>query len=90
MNQTRIETGKGVTWIEWDLWDVNENRQVDVLAFGPNREELRIAAKPRDLGTPEPPLIACMTGNFIGCGDYDQYTQRFGEVVLRYMQRSVP
>jgi hypothetical protein len=89
VNRTRFESGKGVTWIEWNLWDVNENRQVDVLGFRPNPEELRIASKPRDPGTPEPPLIACIMGNFIRCGDHDEYAQRFGEVVLRYMQRSV-
>jgi hypothetical protein len=89
VNRTRIESGKGVTWIEWDLWDVNENRQVDVLGFGPTPEELRIAFKPRDPGTPEPPLFACIMGNFIRCGDHDEYAQRFGEVVLRHNQRSV-
>lgn len=90
MNKTRFETGKGVTWIEWDLWDVNENRQVDVLGFGPNREELRATAKGWPPGTPEPPLDACLTGNFIRCGDHDECARRFGEVVLRYMQRSTP
>jgi hypothetical protein len=90
VNKTRFQTGKGVTWVEWDLWDVNENRQVDVLGFGPNREELRTSAKGWPPGTPEPPLDACLTGNFIRCGDRDEYARRFEEVVLRYMQRSTP
>jgi hypothetical protein len=90
VNLTRFENGKGVTWIEWELWDVNENRQVHVLGFQPNPEELRIASKGWAVGTPEPPVSACMMGNFIRCGDRDEYAQRFGEVVLRYMQRSVP
>ena len=90
VNKMHFETGKGVTWIEWDLWDVNENRQVDVLGFGPNREELRATAKGWPPGTPEPPLDACLTGNFIRCGDHDECARRFGEVVLRYMQRSTP
>jgi hypothetical protein len=90
VNKTRFETGKGVTWVEWDLWDVNENRQVDVLGFGPNREELRTSAKGWPPGTPEPSLDACLTGNFIRCGDRDEYARRFEEVVLRFMQRSTP
>jgi hypothetical protein len=90
VNRTRFETGKGATWIEWDLWDVNENRLVDALAFRPDPEELRISGKGWPPGTPEPPLDACLTGNFIRCGDHDDYAQRFGEVVLHYMQRSTP
>ena len=46
--------GKRVTWIEWRLWDVNENRQIDVLAFQPNREELRTSAKGWPPALPNP------------------------------------
>jgi hypothetical protein len=82
VNKTLSEHGKGVTWVEWDLWDVNENRQLDMFAFKPNPEDLRIASQPRSPSAPEPRAATCLVGNFTICD------QGFAEVLLRYMQRS--
>jgi len=77
-------SGSGRIWLEWELWDVNENRQIDVMGFEPDPGEKSSHA----VGTPEPTLLACMEGNFLRCGDRNEYAKAFARSVLTYMQRS--
>jgi hypothetical protein len=70
---TRSETGKAVTWVEWQLWDVNENRELDMLGYRPGPQ----AFVP---GTSE---SACLVGDFTNC----RAGERFGAMVRRYMER---
>ena len=70
----------------WELWDVNENRQIDVMGIG---------AEPGDktehvTGTSQPTFEACVTGNFVRCGDRGDYAKGFATAVQTYMQRSTP
>jgi hypothetical protein len=81
VNTILRQPGKGVTWIEWELWDVNENRLLDDFILQPSPEDLRIASQPRSPSAPEPRVSACLAGNFTICD------QGFGEVVRRYMER---
>ena len=82
-------TGK---WIDntvyawWELWDVNENRQINVMG---------IPAEPGDksghvVGAPQPTFEACLVGNFTRCGDRGDYAKGFATAVQTYMQRSTP
>jgi hypothetical protein len=70
---TKRETGKVVTWAEWQLWDVNENRELDMLGYRPGPQ----AFVP---GTSE---NACLVGDFTNC----RAGERFGAMVRRYMER---
>jgi hypothetical protein len=70
---TKTQTGKGVTWFQRELWDVNENRQLDLFAFVPGPKALVS-------GTPE---FACVIGDFMKCPGGKQ----FGANVLLYMER---
>ena len=70
---TSRETGKAVTWVEWQLWDVNENRELDMLGYRPGHQ----AFVP---GTSE---NACLVGDFTNC----RAGERFGAMVRRYMER---
>ena len=83
LNRTRPETSTTKLWVDWELWDVNENWPIDVMGFEPAPGE-----KAEHLaGTPEPTLQACLSGNFIRCGDRGEYAQGFARSVLTYMQR---
>ena len=70
---TKQETGKPVTWVEWQLWDANENRELDMLGYRPGPQ----AFVP---GTSE---NACLVGDFANC----RAGERFGATVRRYMER---
>ena len=72
----------GAYWPVWELWNVNENRRIDVIGF---------QSKPD--GANKRPLTDCMLGNFVGCSDldspvnHDGYLSGFAASVQTYMQR---
>jgi hypothetical protein len=70
---TKSKTGKGVTWVEWQLWDVNENRELDMLGYRPSPQ----AFVP---GTSE---NACLIGDFTNA----VLENVLGAMVRRYMER---
>jgi hypothetical protein len=70
---TKSQVGKEVTWVECQLWDVNEQRQIDVFAFNPGPQAFVI-------GTSE---NACLVGNFTNC----RGGKRFGTTILHCMER---
>jgi hypothetical protein len=70
---TRSDTGKGVTWVEWQLWDVNENRELDMLGY-------KLSPQAFVPGNSE---NACLVGDFANC----RAGERFGAMVRRYMER---
>jgi len=73
----------GGYWPVWELWNVNENRRIDVIGF---------QSKPD--GANKRPLTDCMLGNFVGCSqldspvNHDGYLSGFAASVQTYMQRS--
>jgi hypothetical protein len=70
---TKQETNKPVTWVECQLWYVNENRELNMLGYRPGSQ----AFVP---GTSE---NACLVGDFANC----RAGERFGATVRRYMER---
>jgi len=83
LNRTRPEASNAKLWVEWELWNVNEIRPIGVMGFEPAPGEK--AEHLADI--PEPILQACLSGNFIRCGDRGEYAQGFARSVLTYMQR---
>ena len=70
---TKSQVGKEITSVEWQLWDVNEQRQIDAFASNPGSQAFV-------MGTSE---NECLVGNFTNC----RGGKRFGAMVLRYMER---
>lgn len=48
---------KDVTYIQWELWNVNEDRKVDLFSYRPSR----------------PPVQACLAGDFMSCRGAERF-----------------
>jgi hypothetical protein len=70
--------------VNWELWDVNENRQLDILIVQLTDTDREALSRPRPVDAPEPRKASCVLGNFPSC----PYAQRFADKMLRYMQRT--
>src|SRR5262249_3248389 len=69
----QFKKGTGLTWIQREIWDVNENRQIDLFGFRPGPTS-------SVSGTPG---YACAIGDYMKCPGGEQ----FGAKMQRYMER---
>jgi hypothetical protein len=65
---TRSETGKGVAWVEWQLWDVNENKELDMLGYRPGPQAFVPGPRraPAWLGISQTAVVASALGQRCG------------------------